>query len=211
MSDSATTSSASPPGDGVGVDAADGGRSTARRPNLGGPQPSSVRRATLRSARRAGGDAERDPSGNRSRLPLSRFRADIGPRRRRRGGGGNREGAGDSIEELHAASVDHGIPVIVVRDDADWTRLAALARTAVAGAAADSLSGVRLGDMFAFANAVATMTNGATSIVDPTGHVVGYSTIPGQPIDDLRRETTLTLQERTLPARSTPSTRSSTH
>ena len=107
---------------------------------------------------------------------------------------------GTLIEELHAASVDHGIPVIVVRDDADWTRLAALARTAVAGAAADSLSGVRLGDMFAFANAVATMTNGATSIVDPTGHVVGYSTIPGQPIDDLRRETTLTLQERTLPA-----------
>ena len=107
---------------------------------------------------------------------------------------------GTPTEELHAASVDHGIPVIVVRDDADWTRLAALARTAVAGAAADSLSGVRLGDMFAFANAVATMTNGATSIVDPTGHVVGYSTIPGQPIDDLRRETTLTLQERTLPA-----------
>jgi PucR C-terminal helix-turn-helix domain/GGDEF-like domain len=107
---------------------------------------------------------------------------------------------GTPIEELHAASVDHAMPVIVVRDDADWTRLAALARTAVAGAAADSLSGVRLGDMFAFANAVATMTNGATSIVDPTGHVVGYSTIPGQAIDDLRRETTLTLQERTLPA-----------
>jgi PucR C-terminal helix-turn-helix domain/GGDEF-like domain len=107
---------------------------------------------------------------------------------------------GTLIEELHAASVDHGVPVIVVRDDADWTRLAALARTAVAGAATDSVSGVRLGDMFAFANAVATMTNGATSIVDPTGHVVGYSTIPGQPIDDLRRETTLTLQERTLPA-----------
>ena len=60
--------------------------------------------------------------------------------------------------------------------------------------------GLRLGDMFAFANAVATMTNGATSIVDPTGHVVGYSTIPGQPIDTLRRESTLTLQERTVPS-----------
>jgi hypothetical protein len=107
---------------------------------------------------------------------------------------------GTPIEELQAASAHHGIPVIVVRDDADWTRLAALARTAVAGAAADSVSGVRLGDMFAFANAVATMAAGATSIVDPTGHIVGYSTIPGQPIDDLRRETTLTLHERTLPA-----------
>ena len=107
---------------------------------------------------------------------------------------------GTPIEDLHAASANHGIPVIVVRDDADWTRLAALARTAVAGAAADSVSGVRLGDMFAFANAVATMTRGATSIVDPTGHVVGYSTIPGQPIDYLRRESTLTLHERTVPA-----------
>jgi sugar diacid utilization regulator len=107
---------------------------------------------------------------------------------------------GTLLEELHTAAAHHGIPIIVVRDDADWTRLAALARTAVAGAATDSVSGVRLGDMFAFANAVATMTNGATSIVDPTGHVVGYSTIPGQPIDDLRRETTLTLQEQTLPA-----------
>ena len=107
---------------------------------------------------------------------------------------------GTPIEDLHAASANHGIPVIVVRDDADWTRVAALARTAVAGAAADSVSGVRLGDMFAFANAVATMTQGATSIVDPTGHVVGYSTIPGQPIDYLRRESTLTLHERTVPA-----------
>jgi hypothetical protein len=107
---------------------------------------------------------------------------------------------GTATEYLHAASVDNGIAVIVVRDDADWTRLAALARTAVAGAAVDSLSGVRLGDMFAFANAVATLTSGATSIVDPTGHVVGYSTIPGQPIDLLRRESTLTLHERTAPA-----------
>lgn len=107
---------------------------------------------------------------------------------------------GTLIADLRAASDDHGMPVIVVRDDADWTRLAAMARTAIAGAATDTLSGVRLGDMFAFANAVATMTGGATSIVDPTGHIVGYSTIPGQPIDALRRETTLTLHERTLPA-----------
>jgi hypothetical protein len=107
---------------------------------------------------------------------------------------------GTPIEDLHSAGADHGIAVVVARDDADWTRLAALARTAVAGAAADSVSGVRLGDMFAFANAVATMTQGATSIVDPTGLVIGYSTIPGQPIDYLRRESTLALRERTVPA-----------
>src|SRR6185295_18076475 len=164
---------------GIGLDAADGGGSAARRPHLGGPRPPSDRRTALRSARRASRDAERDPAVNRSRLQDSRFRPSVGPRRPLRGCGGGREGPRNSIDDLHAASANHGIPVIVVRDDADWTRLAALARTAVAGAAADSVSGVRLGDMFAFANAVATMTRGATSIVDPTGHVVGYSTIPG--------------------------------
>ena len=55
------------------------------------------------------------------------------------------------LSGVRAAAVGHGVCLIVVREDADWTRLAALARTAVAGAAADSLVGVRLGDMFAFA------------------------------------------------------------
>jgi len=107
---------------------------------------------------------------------------------------------GTPIEDLRAASTRHDIPVLVARDDADWTRLIAMARTAVAGAAVDSVSGVRLGDLFAFANAIASIANGAASIVDPSGRILGYSTIPGQPIDDLRRETTLTLQERTPPA-----------
>ncbi|MFD6063198.1 PucR-like helix-turn-helix protein [Rhodococcus wratislaviensis] len=107
---------------------------------------------------------------------------------------------GTPIEELRAASSRHDVPVLVVGDDADWTRLIAMARTAVAGAAVDSVSGVRLGDLFAFANAVASIANGAASIVDPSGRILGYSTVPGQPIDDLRRETTLTLQERTPPA-----------
>ncbi|WP_029538122.1 MULTISPECIES: PucR family transcriptional regulator [unclassified Rhodococcus (in: high G+C Gram-positive bacteria)] len=107
---------------------------------------------------------------------------------------------GTPIEDLRAASSRHDVPVLVVGDDADWTRLIAMARTAVAGAAVDSVSGVRLGDLFAFANAVASIANGAASIVDPSGRILGYSTVPGQPIDDLRRETTLTLQERTPPA-----------
>ncbi|MFC9555865.1 PucR family transcriptional regulator [Rhodococcus sp. NPDC056960] len=107
---------------------------------------------------------------------------------------------GTPIEDLRAASNRHDVPVLVVGEDADWTRLIATARTAVAGAAVDSVSGVRLGDLFAFANAVASITNGAASIVDPSGRILGYSTVPGQPIDDLRRETTLTLQERTPPA-----------
>jgi len=104
------------------------------------------------------------------------------------------------LEQLRAAAVRNDVAVLVAPDKADWTRLVALARASVVGAAADSVSGVRLGDLYAFANATASITNGATSIVDPLGRILGYSTLPGQPIDELRRLTTLSLQEIKPPA-----------
>ncbi|TLM88234.1 PucR family transcriptional regulator [Pseudarthrobacter sp. NamE5] len=107
---------------------------------------------------------------------------------------------GARMEQLRSAAVRHTLSVLVAPDDADWTQLVALARASVMGAAADSASGVRLGDLYAFANAAASITNGAASIVDPLGRILGYSTLPGQPIDELRRITTLTLQETIQPA-----------
>lgn len=107
---------------------------------------------------------------------------------------------GARMEQLRSAAVRHSLAVLVAPDNADWTRLVAVARASVMGAAADSVSGVRLGDLYAFANAAASITNGAASIVDPLGRILGYSTLPGQPIDELRRITTLTLQETTQPA-----------
>ncbi len=107
---------------------------------------------------------------------------------------------GAKMEQLRSAAVGHSLSVLVAPDTADWTRLVALARASVMGAAADSVSGVRLGDLYAFANAAASITNGAASIVDPLGRILGYSTLPGQPIDELRRITTLTLEETTPPA-----------
>ncbi|BCW72827.1 helix-turn-helix domain-containing protein [Arthrobacter sp. NicSoilB8] len=107
---------------------------------------------------------------------------------------------GAPLEQLRSAAVSHSLAVLIAPDNADWTRLVALARASVMGAAVDSVSGVRLGDLYAFANAAASITNGAASIVDPLGRVLGYSTLPGQPIDELRRVTTLSLQETTPPA-----------
>ncbi|WP_458107800.1 helix-turn-helix domain-containing protein [Arthrobacter sp. R3-55] len=107
---------------------------------------------------------------------------------------------GAKMEQLRSAAVCYSLSVLVAPDDADWTRLVALARASVMGAAADSVAGVRLGDLYAFANAAASITNGAASIVDPLGRILGYSTLPGQPIDELRRITTLTLEETTPPA-----------
>jgi GAF domain-containing protein len=104
------------------------------------------------------------------------------------------------IQETRSIAARHALPVLIADDRTDWTRLVAVARAAVLGGAADSVSGVRLGDLYAFANAVASLTNGATSIVDPVGRILGYSTLPGQTIDELRRTTTLALQESTPPA-----------
>ncbi|MGF6834791.1 sugar diacid utilization regulator [Paenarthrobacter sp. TE4293] len=107
---------------------------------------------------------------------------------------------GAKMEQLRSAAVGYSLSVLVAPNEADWTRLVALARASVMGAAADSVAGVRLGDLYAFANAAASITNGAASIVDPLGRILGYSTLPGQPIDELRRITTLTLEETTPPA-----------
>ena len=107
---------------------------------------------------------------------------------------------GTPMERLRSAAVKHSLAVLVAPDNVDWTRLVALARASVMGAATDSVSGVRLGDLYAFANAAASIASGAASIVDPLGRVLGYSTLPGQPVDELRRVTTLSLQEIQPPA-----------
>ncbi|POH72270.1 PucR family transcriptional regulator [Arthrobacter glacialis] len=107
---------------------------------------------------------------------------------------------GAPMERLRAAAGRHGVALLVAPDSIDWTRLVTLARASVVGAAADFVSGIRLGDLYAFANAAASITNGAVSIVDPLGRVLGYSTLPGQPIDELRRVTTLSLEEIQAPA-----------
>ncbi|GGF19189.1 PucR family transcriptional regulator [Subtercola lobariae] len=107
---------------------------------------------------------------------------------------------GSNLAVVHEIATSSGVAVLLVRDDADWVHLATLIRSFALGTATDSVSGVRLGDLYSLANSIASITNGATSIVDPLGRILGYSTLSGQPIDDLRRATTLALQETTAPA-----------
>ncbi|MFJ4998138.1 PucR family transcriptional regulator [Microbacterium sp. NPDC088619] len=77
----------------------------------------------------------------------------------------------------------------------DWAQLANVLRSLLSSHSIGRVTGVRLGDLFGLANALATLAEGAVSIVDSTGQVVGYSTHSEQPIDDIRRRTTLLLQE----------------
>ncbi|GHP18410.1 hypothetical protein RN2511_031460 [Rhodococcus sp. NKCM2511] len=43
-------------------------------------------------------------------------------------------------------------------------------------------------DLSALADATAAAVGGAVSVMDPAGYVVAYSSLPGQPIDDVRRD-----------------------
>ncbi|CCQ14541.1 putative transcriptional regulator, PucR family [Rhodococcus sp. AW25M09] len=44
------------------------------------------------------------------------------------------------------------------------------------------------GDLSALADATATAVGGAVSVMDPQGFVIAYSSVPGQPIDEVRRD-----------------------
>ncbi|GAA1236016.1 DNA-binding PucR family transcriptional regulator [Microbacterium phyllosphaerae] len=79
--------------------------------------------------------------------------------------------------------------------DGDWAQLADILRSLLSAHSIGHVTGVRMGDLFGLANALATLADGAVSVVDATGQVVGYSTHSEQPIDDVRRRTTLLLQE----------------
>lgn len=94
----------------------------------------------------------------------------------------------------HEGPESVGLPVIHLLGG-DWAQLANVLRSLLRSHSVGRVTAVRVGDLFALANALATLAEGAVSIVDSTGQVVGYSTHSEQPIDDIRRRTTLLLQE----------------
>lgn len=85
--------------------------------------------------------------------------------------------------------------VLVLDPEADWADTAQSIRALSSGDSGLVASGIRQGDLFALANTLASLAGGAISLVDTAGRIVGYSTHADQPIDALRRSTTLSLRE----------------
>ncbi|MGN5378895.1 PucR family transcriptional regulator [Streptomyces lasalocidi] len=84
----------------------------------------------------------------------------------------------------------YGVALLSVPPDAAWHHVhlelaAAVAARPGAGAGAD---GGALGDLFALADAIATATGGATAVEDPGQRILAYSAVPGQPVDEDRRQ-----------------------
>ncbi|MFJ4952192.1 PucR family transcriptional regulator [Streptomyces sp. NPDC088760] len=98
-------------------------------------------------------------------------------------------GADGPVEEARA----HGIALLSVAEDAAWHQAHLLLASAI-GARPAASSDTGLGDLFALADAIAAATGGATAVEDPRQRILAYSTVPGQPVDEDRRQGILGLQ-----------------
>ncbi|MFE9452654.1 PucR family transcriptional regulator [Streptomyces sp. NPDC006739] len=97
-------------------------------------------------------------------------------------------GADGPAEEARA----HGVALLSVDEDAAWHHVHLLLASAIEARPAPS--GGAVGDLFALADAIAAAAGGATAVEDPRQRILAYSTVPGQPVDEDRRQGILGLQ-----------------
>jgi DNA-binding PucR family transcriptional regulator len=96
------------------------------------------------------------------------------------------KGSGGSGSSEVAA--DAGVALLTVGAEARWEQVESLARGVVEAARAggEAASGEVLGDLFALAQTIATLTGGLVSIEDTASRVLAYSRA-GDEVDELRR------------------------
>ncbi|MFJ5675568.1 PucR family transcriptional regulator [Streptomyces sp. NPDC093097] len=85
----------------------------------------------------------------------------------------------------------HGVALLAIDEETAWHHVHLLLASAIG---ARSAHGGGLGDLFALADAIAAAVGGAVSVEDPRQRVLAYSTVPGQPVDEERRQGILGLQ-----------------
>jgi hypothetical protein len=98
---------------------------------------------------------------------------------------------GGKGHELARAARDAGITLLAAPDDAAWRQVDALLSSALgasgAGGRAPGATTASGDELFTLANALAGAVGGPVVIEDLEQHVLAYSTLPGQPIDEFRR------------------------
>ncbi|TDW29565.1 PucR family transcriptional regulator [Cryobacterium psychrophilum] len=96
---------------------------------------------------------------------------------------------------LRSMARSNGVALLRASDAVPWDQLTEILTAAIIphGASVRTLVDILPGDLFALANTVASLTGGAVAIADPEQTVLAYSTLPGQPIDDTRRNSILQL------------------
>jgi GAF domain-containing protein len=97
---------------------------------------------------------------------------------------------GDPLEPVIEQASSCQLPLLLADDSVAWHHLYALLASAVDSnpvPVGEPYSAVATGDLFALANATAAMVGGAIAIEDPNQRVLAYSSVPGQPIDEVRQ------------------------
>ncbi|MDQ0728296.1 PucR family transcriptional regulator [Microbacterium sp. W4I20] len=90
---------------------------------------------------------------------------------------------------LLAEADETGLPVFSVDPDTDWLQVISLLTEMLRPSESEGAhSEPQRGDLFELADAIASTVGGATVIEDMHRQIVSYSTLPGQPIDEDRRE-----------------------
>lgn len=92
--------------------------------------------------------------------------------------------------ELGEAARRGGIALLLSPTDVSWGHLAAMLRVGVGSDRRFEVAGVVLGDLFAFANRLATDVGGAVTVEDPQSRVLAYSKVEAD-VDEPRKETIL--------------------
>ncbi|MGC0402986.1 hypothetical protein RKD27_005630 [Streptomyces sp. SAI-126] len=91
-----------------------------------------------------------------------------------------------------AEAQTYGVALLSVPGDLAWHQAHLLLASAIGARPASSTGGH--GDLFALADAIAAATGGATAVEDPRQRILAYSTVPGQPVDEDRRQGILGLR-----------------
>jgi hypothetical protein len=94
------------------------------------------------------------------------------------------------LSGLQADAQKAGVALLSLPAEMTWAQAYSLIRTAHAAQGSGDQGGAVLGDLFALANAFATMVGGAVTIEDRHSHVLAYSS-HGEGIDEPRRRTIL--------------------
>lgn len=107
-----------------------------------------------------------------------------------------------TAEVLERARRESSLAVLLASDSITLPNLFTRLTSAFAGlnqAGEVSTLEVPLGDLFALANAIASLVGGATAIEDSQRHVLAYSTLRGQPVDEMRQDGILGRQVPSFP------------
>lgn len=96
----------------------------------------------------------------------------------------DKDGQPDTVEAAKA----HGIALLAVDGQAAWHHVHLLLASAIGSRSGPEGSEAAFGDLFALANAIAAAVGGATVVEDARQRILAYSTVPGQAVDEARRQ-----------------------